>query len=226
MNRRDVLKALGTGALVIGFDRATGGWVTASAATGGGSFDDVPALDGVLLLDHVSRGADATDQGNIVYRAPAAVLQPGSVADISAMVRFCGRRGIKVSRRGEAHTTNGQSLSPGLVVEHGSLERIHSITPSGAVVDAGVLWRDLITAAYPVGLTPPAITGYTKLSVGGTLSVGGVPGIAGSTTSGCQIDRVQALEVVTGTGDIVQCSLDVNRDLFEAMLGGLGQCGS
>jgi cytokinin dehydrogenase len=225
MNRREILKALGAGTLVIGFDRATGGWVTATAATEGDPFDGVPALDGVLLLDDASRGADATDTGNIVYRTPAAVLRPGSVADIAAMVRFCGRRRIKVSRRGEAHTTNGQSLSPGLVIEHGSLDRIHSITPSGAVVDAGVLWRELITAAYALGLTPPAITGYTKLSVGGTLSVGGVPGLAGSTSSGCQIDQVQALEVVTGTGDIVQCSLDTNRDLFEAMLGGLGQCG-
>jgi FAD/FMN-containing dehydrogenase len=36
---------------------------------------------------------------------------------------------------------------------------------------------------------------------------------------------VQELEVVTGTGDIVQCSMSANRDLFEAMLGGIGQCG-
>jgi cytokinin dehydrogenase len=224
MDRREFLRALGAGAVVVGFDAARGGWLTSATAGTAGTFDGVPRLDGVLLLDDESRGADTTDKGNIAYVKPGAVLRPGSVADIAAMVRFCRQRRIQLARRGEAHTTHGQSLSPGLVIEHGSLTRIHSIAPAGAVVDAGVLWRDLIEAAYAVGLTPPAVTGYTKLSIGGTLSVGGAPGIAGSTFSGCQIDRVQALEVVTGKGEIVECSRDENRDLFEAVLGGLGQC--
>lgn len=225
MTRREAIKALGASAVIIGFDRARRGWVTPADAATNDTFDAAPELDGMLLFDDTSRRADSTDQGNVVFRTPAAVLRPGSVDDIAAMVRFCRVRGIKVARRGEAHTTHGQSLAPGLVVEHGALTRIHQISPAGAVVDAGVLWRDLITAAYEVGLTPPAITGYTKLSVGGTLSVGGVPGIAGSMLSGCQIDRVQALQVVTGTGDIVECSASNHRELFEAVLGGLGQFG-
>ena len=36
---------------------------------------------------------------------------------------------------------------------------------------------------------------------------------------------MQALEVVTGDGEIVTCSDERNSDLFNAMLGGLGQCG-
>ena len=34
-----------------------------------------------------------------------------------------------------------------------------------------------------------------------------------------------ALEVVTGRGDRVRCSRNENRDLFEAVLAGGGQCG-
>ena len=42
---------------------------------------------------------------------------------------------------------------------------------------------------------------------------------------GLQVDHVQELEVVTGEGQIVTCSDARNSDLFNAMLGGLGQCG-
>src|SRR5262249_10454699 len=65
-------------------------------------------------------------------------------------------------------------------------------------------------------------TTYTGLSVAGTLSVGGFPAM---NTLGLQIDHVSQLEVVTGTGDLVTCSPQQDSDLFEVMLGGLGQCG-
>jgi FAD/FMN-containing dehydrogenase len=63
----------------------------------------------------------------------------------------------------------------------------------------------------------------TFLSVGGTISTGGF----GVTTYnlGLQVDHVQELEVVTGEGQMVTCSDERNSDLFNAMLGGLGQCG-
>jgi FAD/FMN-containing dehydrogenase len=77
-------------------------------------------------------------------------------------------------------------------------------------------------AANAQKLTVPVITD-TFLSVGGTISTGGF----GVTTYnlGLQVDHVQELEVVTGDGQIVTCSDERNSDLFNAMLGGLGQCG-
>jgi FAD/FMN-containing dehydrogenase len=114
--------------------------------------------------------ADSHDLGNIAHELPAAVLRPESIEDIVKMVRFCRPCAIKVAMRGQAHTTFGQGFSPGVVIESRWLDRIHSIGPGGAVVDAGPLWRDLIGAASTQRLTPPAITGYTGLSIGGTLS--------------------------------------------------------
>src|SRR5262249_39575621 len=140
----------------------------------GGAFDRVPQLDGQLMLDPASREADATDLGNIAREPPCAVLRAVSVRDVQKMIRFCRRNGLKVAARGQAHTTHGQGLTPGVLIENRSLKTIHSIGPDGADVDAGVLWRDLITAAYTQGLTPPVITGYTGLSIAGTLSVGGI----------------------------------------------------
>jgi FAD/FMN-containing dehydrogenase len=112
------------------------------------------------------------------------------------MIRFCREHGIKVAARGQGHTTHGQSLTCGLVIENGALNTIHSIGPEGADVDAGVLWKDLIVAAIEHGLTPPVITGYTKLSVGGTLSVGG---ISPRYDGGAQVDRVQKRPLIRAT---------------------------
>lgn len=222
LSRRDFLRDIGSGAaLVAGFDTLGGGWLTANASRSG-SFSGVPPLDGVLMIDAWSRHADSHDLGNIVHVTPQAVLRPGSVQDIVKMVRYCSGLGIKVAVRGQGHTTFGQGLSPGLLIENKWLNRIHSIGSDGAVVDPGVLWHDLIVAADKHGLTVPAFTGYTQLSVAGTLSVGGVP-IANRV--GLQIDNVSELDLVTGTGELhIGCSETNDRDLFEAALGGLGQC--
>jgi FAD/FMN-containing dehydrogenase len=89
-------------------------------------------------------------------------------------------------------------------------------------VDAGLRWRDLLQATLARGLTPPALTDYLGLSVGGTLSVGGV-----SVTSwrhGAQVDHVDELQVVTGEGELVTTSPSRRPDLFAAALAGQGQC--
>jgi cytokinin dehydrogenase len=225
INRRQMLGLLGSGglALVAGFDPIGRRWLAHAQAAQCPTFSDAPQLDGVLLLDPVSRAADSRDQGNFTEQTPCAVLRPESVADIAKMIQFCRQHGIKVAARGQGHTTFGQSLvSGGLVVEMAALNTIHSIGPEGFDADAGVLWKDLVQATFAEGFRVPTLTGYLGLTVGGTLSVGG---ISTSYLEGGQVDRVQELEVVTGTGQVVRCSESERPDLFEAALAGLGQCG-
>jgi len=222
MTRREAIAGVTASMLAVGFDVRTRTWVPAAAAAARRRpFDDVPPLDGSLHTDDAARDAVAHDVGNLVHRRPVAVLRPKSAADIRKMVQFCRRRGIPVSARGAAHTVHGQGLTCGLLIEMRSLSRIHAIGRDSAEVDAGVLWRDLVEATVARGLTPPVLTGYLGLTVGGTLSVGGV---AKTNTEGLQVDRVRELEVVTGAGDLVRCSMHRRRQLFEAALAGLGQC--
>jgi cytokinin dehydrogenase len=220
IGRRQLLAGLG-GTTVLGFNPSTRSWVRAANASS--PFDHVPRLDGQLLTDTISLAGFGTDVGNIVHRTPVAGLRPGSVEDIRKVVRFCRRHCIKVAARGQGHTTFGQSqVESGLVVEMGTLNQIHSIGPTSADLDAGVQWKDVLLQGVPQGFTPPVLTGFTALSVGGTLSVGG---ISSTNAQGAQVDRVQELEVVTGEGEIRRCSARHNRDLFEVALAGLGQCG-
>ena len=223
ITRRQLMSGLVPGNIVIGFDKQDRKWVT-SAETTGFLFDSTPPLDGVLTMDDAIRNSDSRDQGNIVINPPSAVLRPGSVADVQKMVAFCRALDIKVSARGAAHTTFGQGLANGgLVIEMQWLNKIYSIEPSGADVAAGALWRDLAAQAASQGLRAASgFTAYLGLTLGGTLSVGGV---SPNYREGGQVDRVQQVEVVTGKGEVFLCSLTTHSDLFNAALGGLGQCG-
>lgn len=227
VDRRQFLSRFGAGtiALVAGFDLVARQWVTEAAAAGSTSFATAPSLDGTLVFDAAALAANAHDQGNIVFQRPCAVLRPGSVQDIRKMVGFCADHDIEVAAAGAHHAMFGQPLvSGGLVIEMRSRNTIHSIGPDGADVDAGVLWKDLIEAAYQQGLTPASITSYTRTTVGGTLSMGGI-GMMSAYRAGAQVDHARQLQVVTGDGRMKWCSATQNSDLFEAALGGLGQCG-
>ncbi|MET7571696.1 FAD-binding protein [Streptomyces sp. NPDC005492] len=222
-SRRTALRGLVAGsAAVVGFDPFSRSW----AVTGDGrAFSGIPRLDGTLVTDEASLGADADDFGHIVHRRPAAVLRPGSVRDVVAMVRFCNGHGLRVAPRGQGHGTNGQAqVEGGLVIE---TEPLASIGPVGAgssrvTVGAGAKWSDVAKATLAHGLTPPVFTDYLELSVGGTLSVGGLGGQ--SHRHGAQVDNVLELEVVTGAGELLRCSPTRHPDLFHAVLAGLGQC--
>jgi cytokinin dehydrogenase len=221
ISRRTLLKGLFATSVVVGFDVAGRSWVT--KASEGGAFAQLPPLDGTLSTDAASLAAVADDFGHLIHRTPVAVLRPGSVEDVVKVVRFAREHDIRIAGRGKGHTAFGQSQAEaGVVIDMTTLNQIHSVGPDAAVVDAGVVWRDLLMSTIPAGLTPPVLTDYTRLTVAGTLSVGGVSGR--SYVQGAQVDNVLELQVVTGEGELVTCSESENRGLFEAALAGLGLC--
>lgn len=221
-SRRLILKGLVASAIVIGFDVCERSWVTSASATS--IFDSLPPLDGVLYTDNATLNAASVDFGNIVHRQPIAVLKPGSTNDIVQIIQFARRHQIKVAARGQGHSAYGQpQVESGIVIEMSTLNKIHFVGTDRVVVDAGVVWSQLLQQTLQQGLTPPVLTDYLELSIGGTLSVGGIGGA--THRYGVQVDNVLELEVITGIGQIETCSQWQNRHLFTAVLAGLGQCG-
>lgn len=219
LSRRQILAGLGATA-VLGFNTRARAW---TARDVGEALARLPDLDGVVLTDPASLAPYATDAGNSVHETPVAVLLPGSVTDIQKLIRFCARHDINVAARGQGHTTFGQSqVRGGLVIDMGTINAIHSISKGRADVGAGLKWSELVSTTIPQGQKPPILTGYLGLSIGGTLSVGGISAYG---REGAQVDTVEELDVVTGNGDLVTCSMRRNTDLFEMALAGLGQCG-
>ncbi|KAG6507370.1 cytokinin dehydrogenase 5-like [Zingiber officinale] len=187
----------------------------------------------VVRLDPPALAASSSDFGALFTAAPTAVARPRSAEDVAGLIRSAHAAGsFPVSARGCGHSTHGQALAPaGLVVEmaRGRLPG-HRPTPVYAggqhYVDVwgGDSWTDVLSWTLSHGgLAPKSWTDYLHLSVGGTLSNAGVSGQAFH--HGPQISNVLQLDVVTGEGEVVTCSNEENSELFNAVLGGLGQFG-
>src|SRR5437764_1823109 len=146
-----------------------------------------------------ARTAAGEDFGKVVRRPPRFVVEPHRIDELVGVVRQAREHGLQVAARGEGHSTNGQAQAKdGIVVAMRAMDSIHMVGPDQASVDAGATWRQVLRRTLALGLTPPVLTDYLGLSVGGTLSVGGLSG--SSFRHGAQVDHVTELEVVTGSG--------------------------
>lgn len=189
-------------------------------------------LDGTLETDPDALAAFGGDFGRLVTAAPRAVLRPGSESDVVELVRYARRHGLPIAMNGqcggpdvpESHSNLGQATVPGgVAIDARGLATIHRIEATTAEVGPGVTWAELFHAALEAGLTPPMLPDFLHLSIGGTLSVGGLGGTVHR--FGSQADCVTELQVVTGLGELVTCSRSRHADLFDAVLAGMGQCG-
>ncbi|EOA25295.1 hypothetical protein CARUB_v10018610mg [Capsella rubella] len=174
------------------------------------------------------------DFGNRYQLIPLAVLHPKSVSDIATTIRHIWMMGphsqLTVAARGRGHSLQGQAQTRhGIVIRmespHPKKLQVHSVDVPAPYVDVcgGELWIDILHETLKYGLAPKSWTDYLHLTVGGTLSNAGISGQA--FRHGPQISNVHQLEIVTGKGEILNCSERQNSDLFHAVLGGLGQFG-
>ncbi|KAK1407462.1 hypothetical protein QVD17_39078 [Tagetes erecta] len=189
-------------------------------------------ITGHLTTNHVDIKSASTDFGKLTSSSPIAVLHPSSTSDISNLIKLAYKspNGFTISARGHGHSINGQSqTSTGVIVQmmsaHLSKTRLTVVSQKMMYVDVwgGELWIDVLKTTLKFGLSPKSWTDYLYLSVGGTLSNGGISGQAFN--HGPQISNVYEMDVVTGRGDVVTCSMDQNPELFYSVLGGLGQFG-
>lgn len=224
LSRRGFTQAVTGGSLVVGFNAVGGVWVTRAAAERGDPFEAIPPLQGDLRTDEAARSAYALDYGNVIHERPRAVLLPQSSADVAAIVRFAKGQRLRIAARGHGHQPFGQAqVEEGIVIDMQSMHGVHGVVNDEVSVDAGADWGSVVSAAFQRHMAPPVLTNYLRLTVGGTLSIGGV-GVA-SLRHGAQVDQVRELEAVTGTGEVLSCSELEHPDLFHALLAGQGQCG-
>ncbi|NVB40912.1 FAD-binding protein [Pseudenhygromyxa sp. WMMC2535] len=224
-SRRNFLRSGAAALPVLAFSPSAKAWLTCPDSAEDAI--DIPGLDGVILSSAEDLAAAADDWGHIVSKTPLAVLLPASIEDVQAAVAFCNQQCIKVgpmSMVGNSHSTLGQSQAEcGLVIDISGLSEIHEVSDTDVVVDAGVRWFELVEHTLTLGKSPLVLTDHIDLSIGGTLSVGGIGGQ--TPQHGLQTDNVLELWVVTADGQLKVCSATQNEALFNAVRGGLGQFG-
>ena len=183
------------------------------------------SLEGTVLTDEPARTEVSADFGGVIRRMPQAVVRPATAQDVCHVLKFAAGRALDVSTRGAGHSQSGQSLSSGIVLDMKSLHKVLRLDEKDLTVTCqpGITWRALLAVLAPLHLSPPVLTNNLDVTVGGTLSTGGL-GVS-SWRHGTQADHCLELEVVTGSGEALRCSASANNDLFNAARGGCGQFG-
>jgi cytokinin dehydrogenase len=170
--------------------------------------------------------AVSQDFGNIIKKQPQIVIRPQNSTDVAQAIKYAAQKGLTISSRAAGRSLSGQSLNQGgILLDMRNLNQIDDFRPDELWFqgDPGVSWKQVIDTAIPDGVIPPVLTNNFEVTLGGTLSAAGL-GLS-SFRYGSQADNCLALEVVTGTGDIIWCTPEENSELFYHVLCGYGQFG-
>lgn len=182
---------------------------------------------GVDLVEQTSlTGAFATDAGGTAYGMPHGVVIARSAMQISALLKSAQVYEVPVTVRGGGLTTEGESVAfGGVLLDMTGMSRVLSVDKPGMTVrtQAGIFWHSLAESLRRHGLDYLSAPLNLTSSVGGSLNVGGID--VNSPRLGCSADQAVALQVVTPTGDIVECTDVENAELFQRVILGYGQFG-
>lgn len=169
------------------------------------------ALEAAVGADHVLTGEATLALTTDVYRraqAPLAVVRPGSVEQLQAVVRATAEAGVKLSLRGggASYTDGYIPFEPGMVlIDLGGLNRIVAIDEvNGHVtVEAGVTWAALRDALAEHDLRTPFWGPFSGLgaTIGGSMSQNTIS--HGSGAYGISADSVLSFDVVTADGSLL-----------------------
>jgi FAD/FMN-containing dehydrogenase len=160
-----------------------------------------------VLVEAADMARYVTDPRGYYAGRAAAVVRPGSAAEVAAVVRFANETGLPVvPQGGNTGLVGGQipdESGSEIVLSLERLDRIRSVDPTGATItaEAGVILERVQAAAGAAGmLFPLSLGAQGSCRIGGNVSTnaGGTAVLAyGNTRS-----LVLGLEVVLPTGEI------------------------
>lgn len=139
----------------------------------------------------------------------ACVVQPQSVAELSAVVSAAAAAGHAVVPRGGGSSYTGGYVPPGdacVVIDTRGLAQVVEVNTADmyVTVEAGCTWQALLAALEPHGVRTPfwgPLSGATA-TVGGSLSQNAI--LWGSARYGVSAESVLALEVALADGSVLR----------------------
>ena len=180
---------------------------------------------GGIIIEPGATGYEAASRTVLAAGTPAYVLQPASVGDVQAGVRFARDVGLPLSVRGGGHGFPGFGTNvDGVVIDLRRLADVVVIDEERYVVriGGGATWGQVAEALAPHGLA--ISSGDTRsVGVGGLTLTGGIGWKVRK--HGLALDSVVAAEVVTAAGEVLHASAEENSELFWAIRGGGGNFG-
>ncbi len=160
---------------------------------------------GDIEVSYSSRLAVATDN-SIYQQLPQAVLHPKSTDDLSFIAKLANAwPNVTFSARGGGTGTNGQSLTPGIVVDTSRyMNKIlqHNIDEGWVIVQSGVIKDALNDFLRPFGyFFSPDLSTSNRATIGGMVSTDASG--QGSLVYGKTSDHVRGLTSVLANGEVL-----------------------
>lgn len=173
---------------------------------------DAPVADMLAAIVGTANVLSGQDDrrfyGSDIFRGgevPVAVVLPGSVAELQDVVRVAARHRLPVTvRGGGASYTDGYTHARpgGITIATDRLTAINLDTAKNIVtVEPGVTWSALYETLKAHGLRTPFWGPFSGLAatVGGSISQNAI-----SHGPGVSADSVVAMDIVTGTGELLR----------------------
>ncbi|MUT66487.1 D-arabinono-1,4-lactone oxidase [Paenibacillus sp. NEAU-GSW1] len=172
----------------------------------------------------ISSGKTWTNWSGSVQATPAKAVFPRSIEEVVSIVRECLREGRKLRVVGSGHSFTAIAASNDMLVSLDELQGIVSVDPEGqtAAVWAGTKLKLLGELLFEQGLGQQNMGDIDVQSIAGAVSTGthGTGRELGNLAT-----QVVGLTVVTGTGEVVECTPESHPEWFKAMQISLGVLG-
>jgi glycolate oxidase len=192
-------------------------------------FEAVVGTGNVLVGDAIGDHYTHDEALGATPQAPAAVVRPGSIDEVAALLRVADERRLPVTARGAGTGMSGACIPEpdGLVVSFERMNRIVEIDQENfvAVVEPGVQLDQLDTELAPLGLVYPVFPGEYTASLGGNVNTnaGGMRAVKYGVTR----QHVLGVEAVLPSGEVITCGgkvvkVSTGYDLTQLIVGSEG----
>ncbi len=154
----------------------------------------------------------------------ARIVSPASTAEVVAAIQAAADDGLPIKAVGSGHSFTSAAATSGVRVELSSLSSLVSVDRDlrQVTVQAGMRLSALNALLASHDLALPNLGDIDAQTISGALATGTHGTGAGF---GCLSTFVAALELVTGTGEVIRCSPVDRPDIFSAALVNVGALG-
>ncbi|WP_238327955.1 D-arabinono-1,4-lactone oxidase [Paenibacillus gorillae] len=172
----------------------------------------------------VIRSKPWTNWSGIVQATPREVLLPGTIDEVVEAVQLCRREGRTLRVVGSGHSFTPIAASDDILLSLDRMQGLVSIDPdaAAATVWAGTKLRLLGELLFEQGLAQENLGDIDVQSIAGAISTG-THGTG--RTYGNLSTQIIGLTIVTGRGDVVECTPESHPEWFKAMQVSLGVLG-
>ena len=156
--------------------------------------------------------------------SPKQIVFPSTEKDLIDCVQFAIKSKMNIKVVGSGHSFVGAALTDGLLIDLSKYNQILNVdTDSRQVtVQVGKKLEDLNPEIWNHGLAMSDLSDIAYQSVAGAISTGTHGTGIGF---GCLATQVVAARVISGEGEIIDCSPKQDSDLFGASVIGVGSAG-